>query len=121
MGLDMFAYRTKAAIAAAVDFDAPANREQISYWRKHPNLHGWMEALYVSKGGRNEFNCVNLKLDRNDLDRLESAIRNDALPPTTGFFFGRSMGDESDEDLDFIEKARNSIREGYTVYYTSWW
>jgi len=56
---------------------------ELHYWRKHPNLHGWMESLYYEKGGTaDNFNCVNLQLTARDLDRLETAIRGGTLPLT---------------------------------------
>jgi hypothetical protein len=121
MGLDMYAFTTVEPVAAAVDFTTETATE-LAYWRKHPNLHGWMEQLYRAKGGTDaDFNCVNVALDADDLDRLERDIRNQALPHTEGFFFGTSRLDEIDLDLAFIEKARAAIAEGKTVFYTSWW
>jgi hypothetical protein len=121
MGLDMYAYSTDEA-TSAVDFFDLETREEIFYWRKHPNLHGWMEALYRSKGGTAEsFNCVPVRLDPADLDALEAAVKDGGLPDTEGFFFGVSDGSEKADDLEFIRKARESIAEGDTVFYTSWW
>jgi hypothetical protein len=123
MGLDMYAYATEEATSAeeVLDLDLE-NREEFFYWRKHPNLHGWMEALYRSKGGTAEsFNCVAVRLDPADLDALEAAVKADALPVTEGFFFGVSDGSEKADDLEFIRKAREAIAEGDTVFYSSWW
>ena len=56
----MFAYRTSVKFSKPVDFQdeikmLSENGEdaytEIAYWRKHPNLHGWMEDLYYKKGG----------------------------------------------------------------------
>lgn len=121
MGLDMYACTLRKAPAAPVDFEAE-DPGQLYYWRKHPNLHGWMEALYREKGGADpQFNCVNLVLTAKDLDRLEVAIRQGELPATSGFFFGHSDGSERDDDLAFIAKAREAIAAGLTVFYSSWW
>jgi len=49
------------------------NRDEIAYWRKHPNLQGWMEQLWREKGGKGEFNCVDVELTREDLKQLELA------------------------------------------------
>lgn len=121
MGLDMYALTTTEKFPAPVDFE-PQQANQIHYWRKHPNLHGWMEALYREKGGSAAtFNCVNVVLDRADLDKLEDAIRNARLPHTTGFFFGESHGTEHADDLAFIRNAREAMAAGLTVFYSSWW
>ncbi len=121
MGLDMFAYVTGEVITDRVDFEVGTCSE-LHYWRKHPNLHGWMEKLYSKKGGSaDSFNCVNVVLDIDDLERLESDIRAGDLPRTTGFFFGESDGSEMEEDLTFVRKAKEAIAAGRSVYYTSWW
>jgi len=122
MGLDMYAYATEQRINAAVDFSEPEKMEELHYWRKHPNLHGWMEALYKAKGGSNpDFNLSPVALAAADLDGLEAAIRGEALPETSGFFFGESDGSEREDDLEFVQKARAAIGEGKTVFYMAWW
>lgn len=121
MGLDMYAMATSEAVDAPTDFKVQ-DAQEIHYWRKHPNLHGWMEGLYYEKGGNAEcFNCVGLVLSAADLDRLEADIKAELLPPTEGFFFGASDGTENADDLAFIAKARQAIADGKTVYYDSWW
>jgi hypothetical protein len=121
MGLDMFAYKTRDAIPAPVDFKVN-DADEIHYWRQHPNLHGWMENLYRERNGREaSFNVVNLQLTADDLDDLETAIRSKSLPETCGFFFGASDGEEVEDDLDFIATAEEAIVAGYSVFYSSWW
>jgi hypothetical protein len=123
MGLDMNAFATKAKPETEVDFSTKNFEEtELHYWRKHPNLHGWMESLYYEKGGKaDSFNCVPVVLDSEDLDNLEYDIKEGNLPDTSGFFFGNSSGDEDNDDLEFVAKAREAIADGKTVYYTSWW
>ncbi|SNS98554.1 hypothetical protein SAMN06295912_12825 [Sphingomonas laterariae] len=125
MGLDMYAYTAPANLFERdVDFDIdifPAEA-RLHYWRKHPDLHGWMEELYYAKGGSSEnFNRVPVALTSSDLDELELAIRRNALPITQGFFFGKSDGSEAEDDLAFIEKARKAIADELDVFYTSCW
>ncbi|HWJ87620.1 MAG TPA: phosphoglycerate kinase [Pelagibacterium sp.] len=91
MGLDMYAHTTTEKPAVAFGFKAD-DADRIHYWRKHPNLHGWMEDLYFQKGGTELFNCITLTLTTEDLDRLEADVRAGNLPPTAGFFFGESDG-----------------------------
>jgi hypothetical protein len=130
MGLDMYAFRVKAEDVID-DFNVRDDSmgrkeplEELAYWRKHHDLHGWMEKLYRNKGGDKEsFNCVPVRLTELDLDALQFDLLNDALPETQGFFFGTNPPDlESlEEDLEFIQKARDAIKEGAAVYYDSWW
>jgi hypothetical protein len=126
MGLDMYAQVRSTKPQTAVDFKSEEGVEdrELHYWRKHPNLHGWMENLYYLKGGKAEsFNCVSVELDLDDLALLEKHVKEGVLPSTAGFFFGNSQNDEeeSNEDLEFIKEAREAIAGGEYVYYTSWW
>ena len=114
MGLDQYAYRVVA--------HDTENREEIAYWRKHPNLQGWMEQLWRAGGGQGEFNCVDVELTVEDLDNLEDDITNNALPETNGFFFGSDSDDYyAEQDREFIKQAREAIDKGYIVLYSSWW
>ena len=122
MGLDMYAY----VAAKAYDHNSESNSRELAYWRKHPNLHGWMEQLWHSRNtdpaADPMFNGVEIELTWEDLDRLEEDIKNGHLPSTRGFFFG----DDSDEyyreqDLEFVRKARAEIFTGLKVFYNSSW
>lgn len=123
MGLDQFAY----------SINKSGEKVELAYWRKHPNLQGWMEELWTSKGrpgleGSNEdspmgdFNCIPVELSLEDLEGLEKDLTEEKLPDTVGFFFG----DDSDtfykeKDLQFVEAARQAIEDGSQVFYDSWW
>ena len=123
MGLDQFAY----------SLDKNGDKTQLAYWRKHPNLQGWMENLWEKKGrpgleGPNEdspmgdFNCIPVELTHEDINNLESDILNDRLPVTVGFFFGEDKGEYyKEKDLKFIQVARAALDNGLTVMYDSWW
>jgi len=125
MGLDQYAYRCKLESLSdkQVDFENPDDASQFFYWRKHPDLQGWMRNLYLSKGGKDEeFNCSAVRLDLSDLTKLEDTVKKMDLPHTTGFFFGTSDGyEEVGNDLDFVKQAKQIIEDGGAVFYTSWW
>ena len=96
--------------------------KELAYWRKHPNLQGWMEDLWIEKGNSGEFNCVDLELTLGDLEALEESLDNEALPETAGFFFGENADDHyAEQDREFIREARSAIKQGYKVIYSSWW
>jgi hypothetical protein len=123
MGLDMYAYATEEATSAegfqALGLEKSA---EFFYWRKHPNLHGWMETLYRSKGGTAEnLTCIPVRLDPADLDALEVGVKGDALPVTEGFFFGVSDGSEKADDLEFIRKAREATAKATPSSIRVWW
>lgn len=123
MGLDQYAHA----------IDNNGEREELAYWRKHPNLQGFMEDLWHKKGcpgkpeepnslGMSDFNCVPVELDHEDLDNLEKAILSKDLPETCGFFFGGDSDEYYKEnDLEFIRKAREALDAGLHVQYDSWW
>ena len=95
---------------------------EIAYWRKHPNLHGWMFNLWQSKGNEGDFNGDELELTWDDLDQLEQDIRNKNLPSTTGFFFGNDADDHYREhDLKFVREAKAEAFLGLKVFYNSSW
>ncbi len=117
MGLDMYAY-----IAAKADANSASQRE-LAYWRKHPNLHGWMQKLAESKNIKySTFNGVELELTWQDLDELEQAVTHRKLPATSGFFFGNDSDSEyQEQDLNFIKKAKAELFLGLKVFYNSSW
>ncbi len=108
---------------------------EIAYWRKHPNLHGWMEHLWHKKRNAEgkpvvededdisgSFNGVELELTWADLDELERAITHKQLPATSGFFFGNPSDEHYYEsDLEFIKNARAEVFLGLQVFYNSSW
>lgn len=123
MGLDMYAFTLPVPPPEVVDFDFSMDMpDELHYWRKHPNLHGWMEQLYRRKGGDDpDFNLAPVVLTFEDLAALEDAVMENRLPETSGFFFGESVASDRDGDLVFILKARRAIAEGKTVCYVGWW
>jgi hypothetical protein len=123
MGLDQYATaRRGEAKTDDEGFTYYEDSIELSYWRKHPNLQGWMEELYHEKGGSQDFNCVDLELTLGDLDALEESLDEEALPETAGFFFGSNADDHyAEQDREFIREARAAIKQGYTVVYSSWW
>ena len=140
MGLDMYAYVATRENQqrdyyegaewndTAKDYvNTKVNKpREIAYWRKHPNLHGWMERLWDAKGdhGRTgqDFNGVELELTAEDLDELERAVTHHQLPATSGFFFGNNSDQHYyDSDLAFIKAARTEMFMGLKVFYNSSW
>jgi hypothetical protein len=124
MGLDQYAYKSKVSIEEFT----PDNIEKIFYWRKNPDLHGWMEQLWeqrnedvVTDNPDMQFNTVYLELTLDDLTDLEYQNEGETLPETTGFFFGKSDETDKEKNKEFIEIARQAINDDYRVYYFSWW
>jgi hypothetical protein len=123
MGLDQYATARKGEPVKDEDgYVSYPDGMELSYWRKHPSLQGWMEGLWIEKGNSGEFNCVDLELTLGDLDSMEEALDENALPETAGFFFGENSEEHyAEQDREFIRDARAAIKQGYTVVYSSWW
>ena len=116
MGLDMYAYTSAKE-------GQEATARELAYWRKHPNLHGWMEQLAESKNLEyGSFNGVELELTWEDLEALEQAVTHKQLPATAGFFFGKDSDERYQEsDLEFVKAARAELFLGLRVFYNSSW
>lgn|SRR3954462_4903626 len=104
MGLDMY---------GLVSCDG---RKPIRFfrWRKHWALHTAMEQLYRERGGTEEFNGIMLPLSLEDIDRLEGDTSR----------YGDGRGESwliRVQDMEFFDMARESIAEGYSVFYDSSW
>jgi hypothetical protein len=147
MGLDQYAYVAARAgqnsewwDGAELDPDTRDYRNskldkprELAYWRKHPNLQGWMESLWKGKlhnankdipdsDWGSSFNGIELELTWEDLDELEKAVKKRKLPSTQGFFFGNDADRHYyDRDLEFIKNARAELFLGLKVFYNSSW
>jgi len=148
MGLDQYAYVAAKASERAEYYEAEEGEfidgewkvpgkskpREIAYWRKHPNLQGWMEHLWHKKRNTEgnpvvedaddmgTFNGVELELTWQDIDELENAVKKRKLPSTQGFFFGNDADQYYyDQDLEFIKNARAELFLGLKVFYNSSW
>jgi len=110
MGLDMGIYLKES-------------NEEIAYWRKHPNLHGFFEEEWNKQGWKGSFNGQPLPLTDEILEQAIFKVTMNALPETEGFFFGKSnFSKESvDYDLEQLNKAKQYIQDGKEIYYDSSW
>ena len=123
MGLDQYGIARKGEPKTDEDgYTFYEDEMELAYWRKHPSLQGWMEDLWIEKGNSGEFNCVDVELTLGDLDSMEEALDENALPETVGFFFGENSEEHyAEQDREFIREARTAIKQGYKVVYSSWW
>lgn len=147
MGLDQYAYVAARAgqkeewwDGAELDPDTRDYRNdkvtkprELAYWRKHPNLQGWMESLWLRRMHESNkdipesewgssFNGIELELTAEDLDELERAVKKRKLPATSGFFFGNDADQHYyNNDLEFIRAARAELFLGLKVFYNSSW
>ena len=146
MGLDQYAYVAARAGQRAEYWDGAeldqygksvntkvSEPRELAYWRKHPNLQGWMESLWKRRMHESNqdidesewgsaFNGIELELTMEDLDELERVIKKRQLPKTQGFFFGNDSDQHYyQHDLEFIQQARAELFMGLKVFYNSSW
>jgi hypothetical protein len=130
MGLDMYAYAARKGqyeeywenYDFKTDSSSVDKPRELAYWRKHPNLHGWMHRLWEGQGNSGSFNGDELELTLEDLDRLEQDVEKGRLPATEGFFFGNDADQHyKAQDLKFIQEARIELEAGNCVFYNSSW
>ena len=106
MGLDMYLTGEKFVMNASPQEDGFRLRSRIlelGYWRKHPNLHGYIVQTFA--GGKDE--CQDIDLGVNRIRAVIAAVRTGELPDTTGFFFGvsDSSQEQIDQDIAIFERA----------------
>jgi hypothetical protein len=131
MGLDMYLSgkkytKTRGDIVPEVEdgFRVKEKILELGYWRKHPNLHGFIVQEFAK--GKDE--CQEIELSRNDLFRILEAAEVDAFPETTGFFFGTSLPEHKDDTIQIIRSAIKWLDQGkddedhyrWVVYRASW-
>lgn len=128
MGLDMYAFSVdpKNALGTFSIRMIPEDNShrfsvyaledpELCYWRGHHDLHLFMYWQAVNKGldltSFSEFNMVPVQLDESDLTRLENFMK-------TTDYRDRAF---TQQDTGFLRDARESLRRGLCVYYTSSW
>ena len=125
MGLDMYLSFQKKGLPEDEYGDSDGESTELAYWRKHPNLHGYIVENFAN--GVDE--CQEIRLTLENLLQIQDAIRKEELPETTGFFFGTSYVDEEQrtEDIDKIERGvvfllsdAAAMNEHEVVYQASW-
>lgn len=120
MGLDMYGctlrYNPDMLVGPCEVEVSLDDLKEFFYWRKHYDLHEWMELLNLEKGGAGD-EFASLVLTIGDLNRLEKDIRADALPRS---WRGDFRGSEAmRRDLEFVRKARDEMKKGLFVVYVA--
>jgi hypothetical protein len=82
----------------AVDLD-------LGYWRKHPDLHGFIVQAFAE--GNDDQRQI--ELDATAIRCIITAVKDKRLPHTEGFFFGRSGWEHGEDqwkvDVEILERA----------------
>ena len=99
---------------------------ELAYWRKHQKLQDWMDNLWREKGEpypeeSNDprwgpsFNCVELELEWNDIQRLEDDIKNGRNAFSSSYYY-------REDDLKFCLDAKEQLflYRKRVFYYPNW-
>lgn len=117
MGLDCYAY-TK---------DEDNSTNEIWYGRKIRWVHNFMAEIYYSdESNTDDFNVVEIEVDKEDLERLQKLLDSGELftqYSQKGFFFGDWEADEyiKNSIQKLIDEGNNAISSGKTLFYSSWY
>lgn len=108
MGLDMNLYG-----------EHQSEEIKLGYWRKHPDLHGFIVQTFAF--GIDE--CQKIPLTEKNLKTILEATEIEALPHTTGFFFGASQKEDRNVTIDILQKAIEWMQDdkSKTVFYRASW
>lgn len=103
----------------------------LGYWRKHPNLHGYIVETFA----KGQDDCQDIVLGVEDLVQIIEAVQTDQLKHTSGFFFGElpvlgsgEYEEQKLEDLVILGKALGWLsfefnpkpHSKYVIYRASW-
>jgi hypothetical protein len=131
MGLDMYLtgekyiwnFRNLAQPHPREDgYQLRAKTFDLGYWRKHPNLHGYIVNTFAD--GIDQ--CQRIDLYAADIEKIIAAVEADDLPHTEGFFFGASDGSEKQDDLGIFKAALAWLTaedpgHSRSIYYQASW
>jgi hypothetical protein len=142
MGLDMYLYACQkdASIVDAEDYISRVYdrglgeelNEQVGYWRKANQIHGWFVANV--QGG--DDSCLPYFVEKKNLENLKLLCKEALelkkfapilLPAREGFFFGSDVYDEHyygqlQETIEIIDKVLNEVDfdSSVIIYQSSW-
>ena len=108
MGLDMYLtgeafYEHGHPNRSVEPFPIEKTHYSLGYWRKHPNLHGYLVERFAN--GVDE--CQRIGLVAKDMKQIIQAVKDRQLPDTTGCFFGESDDTPAEiaDDIKIFEDA----------------
>jgi len=117
MGLDMylrgekFVWGCEQGRAKEDGFEVARRELELGYWRKHPNLHGFIVDTFAD--GVDE--CQEISLGKDELKLIIDTIRAGKLreKTRTGFFFGTSYfpGEKTEEGKSYDDELdENAVK-----------
>ena len=126
MGLDQYAFSVKnKAVINRFQYDYDYTHKEFLGLGKNRFLHNWMEELYQSLGGIDEFNMKDVQVLPEDIDKLEEDTKSGKIKEYDkgGFFFGEQPFEyqEYESIISFCKIAREEFKNDNAVFYCSWY
>jgi hypothetical protein len=117
MGLDMYLEGRKYLMfegrPTEDGFPVKERILELGYWRKHPNLHGYIVAEFAE--GVDE--CQDIELSVEAMEQIIVAVAKKELPETQGFFFGKT---DDPDDQETTKQLKAAIAWLKTEDKTTW-
>src|SRR6266566_4485191 len=108
MGLDMYLQGEKFFFQSRLvedGFKVSKHTLELGYWRKHPNLHGFIVETFAK--GMDD--CQDIELSKESIVDIINAVVTNKLPHTEGFFFGQSGWSEDHTSDKVVKVFQNAL------------
>ena len=100
------------------------NGNEICYFRKHSDLHGWLQERWLEANPDkqpDDFNCTKFPITQDILDGMKELCNQTEHEHYSGFFWGESSKEDWEETKQLCDDIQNMLDEDETVNYYSWW
>ena len=112
MGLSQYIYVTEKTKLKdngtdLADYAAIRDDKEFFEWRKHWDLHGFLEQVYLKKGGKEPATWDVIQLNEKDIDDLKYALDKNELPWNKKcFVWDNSTESKQEQTNEFVDKAK---------------
>lgn len=118
MGLDMDIVRVnKRDVIDDVSFVETSDQTMLIYWRNYRALHDTMTSIFYRKKGYGIFNRDYVRITEDDIKDLIDIV-DDEVERSHRIWLG---DDDVNSEKRFLDIIKDTLRDGYAVYYTSSW
>ena len=95
---------------------------QLHYWRKHSDLEGYMSSIWHEQNpGKGDFNCEFLELTEDIINEVIELSQTKGFSEASGFGWGQTYDEDHEVTIQAMQKALKYMKDGYKVFYSSWW
>ena len=142
MGLDMTFFEIWGLCPHCGQFQ----REELHYFRKHADLHGWLYDQWEQNKAElnysitnedddiqtlrnvgedseyDEFNCCYMLITKDVLNKVKRYVKAGKYRKYEGFFWGESDAEQWEEtESKLIPEIEEAFKRKHMVFYHPWW